>query len=804
MSFQKPENALKRSEELLEVGKPEDSLEVLRQALITRRFRFAWSDAMEDIMKSYINLSGNLKRLRGVKDGLQNYRSACQASNMSSFANVVRYFCSYSENILNEARSRLPEPNSIIDLDDFESPSNLLLTAFGGDSSSADERSAREAMKNLWETYRTCLEVTRSHVAVEDVYHEIAIKACTFCQIYTRKNEFKRLCDSMRLHYQYLIPKQPRAASTGPAVVSGTNPETISKVLETRTAQMKVAIELGLWTTAYQVAEDIHNLMQKKRPSPQQLKQYYQSLSKVFWVSNAAQHRFLFHGFMSLRHFLLARQLKSFNEVETTREADAVVLAVLASFADSIVPTTGLDSTSFESDQQHAERLERMSILTSSTGGAPVPDQLMAELVHKNIVNLASPLVRKIFEIVSESVETSGDVNSEMQTLFSKLPADLEGYVPAIRKVIVVRTIKDMCKVFSAVTFAEFKRHTSVVTSFAEIDRIVSHLRKAAVVDVKIDYLTETVKFAKTVAKQQATHIPLIANVDAAIENFQATVVDASETERKYLDQRRVMIKEKQAELERKLKEAEEARVRRAKEADELNKEAMKRKAEEDVRKREMEAREKARNARELEKAKELEERLKDDKARAAVAAATASKPITAVVRELEKQLEQQNKKDKALKLQQRKSEFKRVNLTAKVLRFEEAKYVSKEFKPNVASEDDVFFNELKLSKEGEQNSKKLNHQEARSLLTPLKSVVESWRDLHLSARVKDRSAKIEESRQAFLQRHARDVIERTLVKLDTLAADGEGDDEVYEEYEKIADVIRVDSNVSRDEFKRS
>jgi len=800
MSFQKPENALKRSEELLEVGRPEDSLEVLRQALLTRRFRFAWSDAMEDIMKSYINLSGSLKRLKGVKDGLQNYRSACQASNMSSFATVVRYYCSYSENLLNEAKSRLPDPNSVLDLDDYESPANLLLTAFGADSSSLEERTAREAMKNLWETYRTALEVTRSHVAVEDVYHEIALKACAFCQTYSRKNEFKRLCDSLRVHYQYLIPKVPRAASTGPVVVSGNSPETISRVLETRTAQMRVAIEMGLWTTAYQVAEDIHGLMQKKRPTQVQLKQYYLSLSKVFWVSTAAQHRFLFHGFMALRHFFVARQLKSYTEAETTREADAVVLAVLASFSDSAVPSSGADATTYESEQQSADRMERMSLLTSSTGGAPVPDQLMAELVNKNVVNLASPLVKKIFEIVSESSGAVSDLNAEMQSLFAQLPADLQGYVPAIRKVVLVRTIKEMCQVFKAVTFDEFKRQTSVVSNFAEVDRIVSHLRKTAAAEVRIDYLTETVSFSKSSAKQTSAHLTLLPPkvLAESISEFQNDLTEATERERETLEQRRVSIKDKQLELERRLREAEESRVKRTREADELAREVMKKRAEEDLKRRENEAREKAKNQREMEKAKELEERLKDDKTRAAVAAAVASKPITAVVRELERQLEQQNKKDKALKLQQRKAEFKRVNLTAKVLRFEEAKHVANEYKPHVNKEDDKLFEELKASKSGEINSRQQNIIEARAILAPVKSILDTWRDSHMVARKEKHEGKLKAAREAFIEKHARAVIERAIIDLDSFG------DEDYKEYEELADVIRVESNVSREEFKRS
>ena len=744
MNFQRPENALKRSEELLEVGRPEDALEVLRQALQTRRFRFVWSDAMEDIMKSYIRLCGQLKKIRNVKEGLMHYRSACQTINLPSFESVVRFFCQYSEDIVTAAKSRLP--TSIFDLDEYETPQSLLLTAFGADGTTEDERSARQSLKNLWDTYRTALEVTRSHQAVEDVFHEIAAKACNFCLTYGRKNEFRRLCELLRSYHQYL----PRTATVtqGPQVVCASNPETISKTLETRDRQMKVAIDMGIWTTAYQVAEDMQSLMQRKRPSPQQLKGYYDSLSKVFWVSG---QRFLFHAYTSLRAFVLGRQLGL-----NGTNADQVVLAVLAALSE---------------DGSQTE--QKISLLS---GGAPVPEQLLAELQSRGVVALASPLVQEIFMSITEGKDEAG--------LLEKLPSDLQPYTAPLRRVMLIRTLVDLCAVYSTMTFAEFKKRTGSIGSDAEVDRAVSYLRSAGLADIRLDYVAEIARFRRQVDQ-------LVSLESSSSTSDYEAEIDA---ERAALSDRRSAIAKKRSDAERKAKEAEEERLKRAKESDELAREAAAKKAEEDVKRREVEARERAKQARELEKAKELEERIKDEKVKAAVVA--SNKPITAVVKELEKKLDEQIKKEKALKLQQRKSEFKRVNLTAKVFRLEEAKAVLNDYKPNINKRDDMYFDAALKSAEYE--VVKAEREEAKRVLSPVLAGLEGWRSKHLNQRKAAMAERVASEREVHVSKTVRAAIVDILNKLTTADEDAE-----LAEYERMAEVLRVDSGASRDDFKR-
>lgn len=89
--FVKPENALKRAEELEAVGQTQAALKALHDVLTSRRHR-SWSNALEGIMMKYIDLCVELRKGRFAKDGLIQFRQVCQTASMSSLEDVIQHF----------------------------------------------------------------------------------------------------------------------------------------------------------------------------------------------------------------------------------------------------------------------------------------------------------------------------------------------------------------------------------------------------------------------------------------------------------------------------------------------------------------------------------------------------------------------------------------------------------------------------------------------------------------------------------------------------------------------------------------
>ena len=64
MNYAKPESALKRAAELLEVEQPDAALDVLHQAVMTRRFRTNWADVSKELILKHFELGIKLRKLR--------------------------------------------------------------------------------------------------------------------------------------------------------------------------------------------------------------------------------------------------------------------------------------------------------------------------------------------------------------------------------------------------------------------------------------------------------------------------------------------------------------------------------------------------------------------------------------------------------------------------------------------------------------------------------------------------------------------------------------------------------------------
>ena len=129
--------------------------------------------------------------------------------------------------------------------------------------------------------------------------------AFRFCAEYKRPNEFRRLCDQLRLHLAGLS----RWVGATLNVINVTVPESLQMHIETRFVQMNVALELQLWQEAYKTAEDIHGVivLAKKMPKVSSMAKFYAKLANLFWLGE----NYLFHAVASCKLFTLRTWLGS-------------------------------------------------------------------------------------------------------------------------------------------------------------------------------------------------------------------------------------------------------------------------------------------------------------------------------------------------------------------------------------------------------------------------------------------------------------------------------------------------------------
>jgi len=254
--FAKPENALKRAEELCAVGQRDAALVGMYDVLSSKRHR-VWQPSMELVMKRYLELCVDMRKAKAAKDGLIQYRMVCQQINVASMESVLRHFMDLADKAAETAIAKAEEitglnAEKLLDFDDLEAeetPESLMMATVGGGADSkkrTDRLIVTPSLKFLWESYRTVLDVLRNNTKIDELYRDTCMKAFGFCLKYKRAVEFRRLCEILRNHIQAQTKFDPKWKDKEPL-----SAEAMQTHLETRFAQLKSAIEMELWQEAY-------------------------------------------------------------------------------------------------------------------------------------------------------------------------------------------------------------------------------------------------------------------------------------------------------------------------------------------------------------------------------------------------------------------------------------------------------------------------------------------------------------------------------------------------------------------------
>eukprot|EP00878_Enallax_costatus_P019298 GHUV01020357.1.p1 GENE.GHUV01020357.1~~GHUV01020357.1.p1 ORF type:complete len:199 (-),score=43.78 GHUV01020357.1:189-785(-) len=104
-NFARPENALKRADELENVGQKLSALQQLHDVVTSKKHR-TWSKTYEEIMFKLIDLCVEMKKRNHAKEALMQYRNMCQQVNINSLEEVIKYYLNKATEKAEEARQQ--------------------------------------------------------------------------------------------------------------------------------------------------------------------------------------------------------------------------------------------------------------------------------------------------------------------------------------------------------------------------------------------------------------------------------------------------------------------------------------------------------------------------------------------------------------------------------------------------------------------------------------------------------------------------------------------------------------------------
>ncbi|XP_075360565.1 eukaryotic translation initiation factor 3 subunit A isoform X3 [Mycteria americana] len=503
--FQRPENALKRANEFLEVGKKQPALDVLYDVMKSKKHR-TWQKIHEPIMLKYLELCVDLRKSHLAKEGLYQYKNICQQVNIKSLEDVVRAYLKLAEEKTEAAKEESQQMVlDIEDLDNIQTPESVLLSAVSGEDTQdrTDRLLLTPWVKFLWESYRQCLDLLRNNSRVERLYHDIAQQAFKFCLQYTRKAEFRKLCDNLRMHLGQIQRHHNQSTA-----INLNNPDSQSMHLETRLVQLDSAISMELWQEAFKAVEDIHGLfaLSKKPPKPQLMANYYHKVSTVFWKSGNA----LFHASTLHRLYHLSREMrKNLTQEEMQRMSTRVLLATLSI---PITPERTDIARLLDMDGIIVEKQRRLATLLGLQA-PPTRGSLINDMVRFNVVQYVVPEVKELYnwlEVDFHPLKLCSRVSKVLNWVKDQAEKEpeLQLYVPHLQNNTILRLLQQVAQIYQSIEFSRLATLVPFVDAF-QLERNIVDAARHCDLQVRLDHTTRTLSFGSDLNYSTREDAPL-------------------------------------------------------------------------------------------------------------------------------------------------------------------------------------------------------------------------------------------------------------------------------------------------------
>jgi len=501
--FQKPENALKRAQEFIEIGKKEQALDVLYDVIKSKKHR-NWQKIHEPILQSYLRLCVELKRSVNAKEGLYQYKLICQQVNIASLEEIISYFLKLAEKHADDAKSQSIDKVTVEDLDQVQTPEGLMLSSVS--SEDAQDRSDRVLLtpwvKFLWEAYRNILELLRNNNRVERLYHETAQSAFKFCLKFTRRAEFRKLCSLVKNHLDQVLKYQGQ-----PTAINMNNPDSLQMHLETRLFQLESAITMELWQEAFKAVEGIHSLMlmSKKPAKPHMMANYFEKVALVFLKAQ----NLLFHAASLLKLFVLTKEQKKTVTAEELEKIGKKVL--LATLSIPIPPEKSSMEEHLSYDSNAFDKSRRLTTLLRLIN-IPTRKSLMAD-VELLILPHMSPELKELFFVMEKRfhpLKICKDVHSVLKNFAED--EQLVQYVQHIQDITVIRMLKQASQVYETLSFTKLLKWIPFMNNY-QLERIIVNCVKQCDMQININHQTKAISFGSVLMvalKEEVAEGPFI------------------------------------------------------------------------------------------------------------------------------------------------------------------------------------------------------------------------------------------------------------------------------------------------------
>ncbi|KZS95110.1 hypothetical protein SISNIDRAFT_543045 [Sistotremastrum niveocremeum HHB9708] len=453
-----------------------------------------------------VSLCVNMRKGRTAKEGLMQYKNIAQNASVASIEVVIKRFVQLADQKVQEAQEKADKVSAgavkgtledVDDLEATETPESILLGAVSEDQSKdrTDRALVTPWLKFLWESYRTALETLKNNARLEAIYQQIAQQAFKFCLKHSRKVEFRRLCETIRLHLSTIAKyaHQPHA-------INLSDPDTLQRHLDTRFAQLSAAVELELWQEAFRSVEDVHNLltMAKKAPRPSMMAGYYEKLTKIFLMSGNA----LYHAAAWNRFYAIVRSNPSAHPVKPADEEELSKLAGIVLVSALAVPLHADQNSVDPASSGRVSRLTALLGLSKTPTRAGLLASALASTMPTPLLKLVPAPVQALYDLLETSFDPL-ELCSSAAPVLKELEEIQEGiyqpYVAQLCDAILGRLLGQLGQVYDSINLSQVHELVAAIqvegAGHVKVEGFIVAAAKRGEIPVQIDHATGVLYF---------------------------------------------------------------------------------------------------------------------------------------------------------------------------------------------------------------------------------------------------------------------------------------------------------------------
>jgi len=453
-----------------------------------------WQPILEEVITLLLDTCIKSQNFKAVKDGLHQYRTICFPSNSSSLEKVIYEFLVKGDTLVAEAKKK---GSNDTNADDESIESKILRSVSGDAFEDRNERThIQPFIKFLWESFRAILDLVRNKPKLELTYFNTSVQAMRFCVTYDRKQEFKRIGEMLRSHFQQLITHG--AANNAMISIESiqASQNSLNCLYGARFEYLNCSVRLELWQEAFRTVEDINEVMMivKRQPVAQRMANYFEKLAQLFWTS----HNYVFHAYSWLRFYIISRdQNRSLTEEDLQRLASVVLVAAIS----VPVEESNIEKTKNHQDffELHLEK-EKNSRLSALLGKSTTlrREQLLKEIIHHDIPSKALPELRELFHLAETKFHPMELCNSLSGVFdFIQENSALSRYSVLLKKACFTRQLQQLSRVFQTMKIERIYQ-LAPVSCPHQVEKLIVRCTSSGLVSARIDHRSKTLTFLTT------------------------------------------------------------------------------------------------------------------------------------------------------------------------------------------------------------------------------------------------------------------------------------------------------------------